>query len=198
MFNLIVGVIAKSGVVGVLLLMLLENLIPIIPSELILPLAGFQAAKGQFDPVVAIIAATIGSSLGGAAWYFLGRWYGLERLQTLAEGHGRWLPVTSGEILQAHTWFRRWGAVAVGLGRAMPGVRGVICIPAGIAQMPFLKFLIWSTLGAFAWSDLLVSSGYLLQSHCVVVQKWLNPVADAVLVLCVCFYLYRVFRRRPS
>ena len=73
MFNLITTVIAKSGVWGVFLLMLSENLIPVIPSELVLPLVGFQAAKGQFEPVAAIIAATAGSSIGGLAWYGVGR-----------------------------------------------------------------------------------------------------------------------------
>ena len=197
MFNLITGVIAKSGVWGVLLLMLVENLVPIIPSELVLPLAGYQAAKGQFDPVVAIIAATFGSAMGGLAWYALGRWFGLDRFQVLADRAGRWLPVSRREIAEADAWFQRWGPVAVCLGRALPGVRGVICIPAGIAEMSMPRFLIWSSIGAFAWSDLLVSSGYALHDHYDAVQGWLNPVADGFLASCIGFYLFRVSRYRP-
>ena len=198
MFNLITTIIAKSGVVGVFLLMLLENILPIIPSELILPLAGYQAADGQFDPVVVIIAATIGSVIGGCFWYGLGRWFGLHRLQAIANTHGRWLPITRSEVAKADAWFKRWGALAVCVGRTLPGVRGVICIPAGIGRMPLLKFLVWSTLGAFAWSDLLVSCGYILHTHYDLVEKWLNPVADGFLVLCAAAYLFRVIRYRPD
>lgn len=198
MFGLIAGAIAKSGAWGVFLLMLLENLVPVIPSELILPLAGFQAARGQLDPVLAVIAATAGSVIGGVAWYGLGRWYGLERLQKLADSHGRWLPITSDEVIHADRWFKRWGALAVVVGRSLPGVRGVICIPAGIAAMPIGWFLLWSSLGAAAWSTLLILAGYALNAHYDTVQHWLNPVANGFLVLCVALYLFRVVRYRPA
>ena len=198
MFSLITGVIAKSGVLGVFMLMVVENILPIIPSELILPLAGFQAARGQFDPVVVIIAATLGSAIGGAVWYGIGRWFGLQRLQRLATLGGRWSPFTIEEITTANVWFGRWGSLAVCVGRALPGVRGVICIPAGIARMPFLRYLIWSTIGTFAWSDLLVSSGYALHAHFGAVQQWLNPIADGFLILCGAFYLLRVIRYRAG
>jgi membrane protein DedA with SNARE-associated domain len=200
MFSFVTGVIAKSGIWGVFLLMLLENVAPILPSELILPLAGFQAAQGQFYPVAAIILATLGSALGGLAWYAVGRWIGLERLRTLADGHGRWLPVTGEEVARANAWFQRCGPFAVCIGRAAPGVRGVICIPAGVARMPLVRFLIWSSLGAFAWSDLLISSGYALRADYRIVAQWVNPVSDGLVILCVALYLLRVltYRKRKS
>lgn len=198
MFSLITTIIANSGIWGVFALMLLENLLPVIPSELILPLAGYQAAKGQFEPVLAIIMATAGSSIGGFSWYMVGRWYGLGRLQALADKHGRWLPFTSREISKANAWFQRWGPLTVCVGRALPGVRGVICIPAGIAHMPAPRFLLWSTIGAFAWSDLLISSGYALQAHYDSIQRWLNPVVDGLLICGLALYLLRVVRFRKS
>lgn len=198
MFSFITGVIAKSGLLGVALLMLLENLLPIIPSELILPLAGFQAARGQFDPVAAIVAGTAGSLAGGFVWYLVGRTLGVGRLQAFAQRGGRWFPVTPGEVGRANAWFCRWGALAVCVGRALPGIRGVICIPAGLARMSPLVFLIASGIGAFAWSDVLVSSGYALRAHYAVVEGWLNPLADGLFGLVLLLYLYRVLRARPQ
>ena len=178
--------------------MLVENLVPIIPSELILPLAGFQAARGQFSPLMATLAATIGSSLGGAAWYGLGRVFGLERLKALADNHGRWLPFTSNEISRADRWFQSWGRFAICVGRTIPGVRGVICIPAGIAAMPVTRFWLWSSIGALLWSSALVMTGYALNAHYSAVQRWLNPIADGFLIVCGLLYLLRVIRYRPG
>ena len=196
MFSLITGVIAKFGVWGVFFLMLLENLIPLIPSELILPMAGFQAARGQFDPVSAVLLATAGSSIGGAAWYAIGRWVGLERFNALSERHGRWLPVSRSELERSRDWFMRWGAAAVFIGRTLPGVRGVICIPAGIIKMRFSRFLAWSTAGALIWSGALVTAGYVLHDHYASVSTLLNPVADTFLGLSLALYLFRVARYR--
>ncbi len=195
MFSLTIEIIARFGVGGVFLLMLLENLVPIIPSELILPLAGFQAARRQFDPGLAVAAATLASVVGGGAWYALGRRVGFGRVGAFAERHGRWLPVTRQEVERANRWFCRWGVLAVCLGRALPGVRGVICIPAGMARMSLGAFILSSAVGSFAWSSVLVSSGYLLHAHYGVVQGWLDPVTDGVLAAFAGLYLFRVARR---
>ena len=124
--------------------------------------------------------------------------FGIERLKALAARHGRWLPITGREIIKADGWFQRWGPLTVCVGRALPGVRGVICIPAGIAHMPLPRFLLWSTIGAFAWSDLLVSSGYALRAHYDAIQQWLNPLVNGFLILCLTIYLVRVVRFRPA
>ncbi|MGI8839275.1 MAG: DedA family protein [Caulobacteraceae bacterium] len=196
MFNLIVGVIQKSGVVGVGLLMLLENVIPIIPSELIMPMAGYEAAKGAFSPMAAILAGTVGSIVGGTVWYGIGRQLGLERLKRWADGGGRWITLSPDEVTRGHAWFQRWGPAAVCIGRALPGVRGVICIPAGIARMPFWPFLLWSSLGALIWTTLLVLAGYGLNAEYRLVEHWLNPVTDGFVALCLIVYAVRVARYR--
>ncbi len=196
MISFVTGLIGKSGALGVMLLMLLENLVPVIPSELVLPLAGLQAARGQFQPVVVILAATAGSAVGGAVWYAIGRSYGLERLQRFVDRRGRWLPVTSAELGRADVWFKRWGWLAVLVGRALPGVRGVICIPAGVAAMPLSRFLLSSTVGAALWSALLIGAGYVLKAHYTVLEAWLNPAADAFVGLCLLVYAIRMWRRR--
>ena len=191
MFAFIAGLIGRNGVSGVFLLMLVENVLPVIPSELIMPMAGFETGTGlSFAGVV--LAGTIGSVLGASAWYALGRWLGLARLEALARRHGRWLTVTPTELWRADGWFRRWGALAVAAGRMLPGVRGVICIPAGLARMRVLPFLAACTIGSFAWCVLLAETGRLLRSRYVQVEGWLNPVADGLLLICTLAYAYRL------
>ena len=200
LFTLISQVIAKLGLAGVFLLMLVENLIPAIPSELILPLAGYEAALGAFDPWLAALVGAAASVIGGVVWYAVGRWLGLSRLRALAGWGGRWMAITPDEIDRAGAWFARWGPAAVCLGRALPGVRGVVCIPAGISRMPFWSFLLWSSIGASLWSVVLVFSGTLLRSHYLLLERWFNPVTDAFFAFCLAFYLWRVARpiRRPD
>ena len=192
MFAFIARVIGQSGATGVFLLMLVENLAPVIPSELIMPMAGFETGVGRLSFVGVVVCGTTGSVIGASAWYALGRWLGLERLQQLARRHGRWLTVTPSELRRADAWFRRWGALAVAVGRMLPGVRGVICIPAGVAGMRLLPFLVACTAGSFAWCMLLVEAGRLLRSRYVQVEGWLNPVADGVLLLCLAAYALRL------
>jgi membrane protein DedA with SNARE-associated domain len=196
MFNLIAGALQKTGIFGVFLLMLVENLIPVIPSELIMPMAGYEAARGSLDPVLTVLAGAVGSIIGGLLWYRLGYALGLERATHWAERHGRWVTLSAKDVARGVAWFDRWGAAAVCLGRMCPGVRGVICFPAGVAQMPFARFLLWSSIGATLWSALLVAGGYALKARFTVVGQWINPVSDSVLVICLLIYAVRLLRRR--
>ena len=192
MFDVISSWIAKAGPLGVFLLMFVENLFPPIPSEVIMPLAGYQAAAGAMSFGGVVAAGTLGSVLGALAWYGVGRYVGLDRLATWAERHGRWLTLRPDEVRRADEWFRRYGVVAVCVGRSLPGVRGVICIPAGIAGMPIVPFLVSCSLGSLAWCTLLTVAGYVLRANFRLVEHWLNPVTTAFLLICIATYLYRV------
>lgn len=198
MFTLVSNLIAKAGLGGVFLLMVLENVVPAIPSELILPMAGFDAARGQMNPILVAVVGGAGSVLGGIVWYFVGRWFGLDRLVRLAGRMGRWAAVTPEQLRIGERWFERWGAWLVAIGRCLPGVRGYICIPAGIARMPFARFLVWSTVGSMAWSALLVAAGMALNRHYGQVEQWVNPATEVVLGLCVLAYVVRVATWRTS
>lgn len=198
MFTLIASIIHRSGVLGVALLMLLENLVPVIPSELIMPMAGFESAGGAMGPVYVIVAGTAGSVVGGAAWYWAGRALGLERVMRWAKRGGRWITLSPHDVARGSAWFERWGAAAVCIGRSLPVVRGVICIPAGIARMPFGRFLLWSSVGALSWTTALTLAGYLLQARYVEVKAWLNPVTDVLIAALVVGYAVRVVRYRPA
>lgn len=198
MFDWIVALVEQSGYLGVALLMLAENLFPPIPSELIMPLAGFSAAQGKLNIVLVVLSGTIGSVLGALAWYYVGRWLGPDRLQRFAARHGRLLTLSPAEVNRARETFARWGAPAVFAGRLVPAVRTLISVPAGIAAMGLGRFLAWTTLGTTLWTAFLAGLGYLLQEQYQAVAGWVNPISNVVLGALVLVYFYRVVAFRTE
>lgn len=200
MFDWATSFIETHGLAAVGLLMFVENLFPPIPSELVMPLAGFTAARGDMSLALAIVAGGIGSLCGAVFWYWAGAALGATRLKRFADRHGRWLTLAPEDIDRACTWFHRHGGMAVLIGRLVPGVRTLISVPAGIAGMPFLPFLAWSAIGTAAWTAGLAGLGWVLESQYRVVADWTGPVSNIVVGILVLGYLYRVvtFRRRPA
>ncbi len=197
MFNWIVSFINSTGFLAVAALMFAENVFPPIPSELIMPLAGFAAARGDMNFILALVAGSIGSLLGAVLWYWIGMKLGAERLKRWAARHGRWLTLSPHEIDQSIDWFDRHGGKAVMIGRLVPAVRTLISVPAGISGMKFIPFLIYSSIGTVAWTSLLGIAGYLLQDQYQKVSTWMGPVSNVIVAGLVVWYLYRVatFRR---
>ncbi|WP_027132606.1 DedA family protein [Geminicoccus roseus] len=200
MFDWITNLVEHTGYAGIALLMLAENVFPPIPSELIMPLAGFAAERGQFSIAGVVLAGTVGSVLGALFWYYLGRWMGLRRLRGWAERRGRWLTISPDEVDRSKAWFDRHAGMAVFIGRLVPAVRTLISVPAGIARMPLGWFLLYSTVGTGVWTALLAGAGYVLGSQYELVQGWLNPVSNVVAAGLVLIYVYRVttFGRRGA
>lgn len=200
MFDWVTGVVERTGYAGVAFLMLLENVFPPIPSELIMPLAGFTAARGELSVPGVLLAGVAGSLAGALFWYQVGRWLGAERLKGWAARHGRWLTLSPGDVDQATGRFRRHGAVAVLVGRLIPAVRTLISVPAGIAGMGLPGFLLYSGVGTALWTGFLLAAGYLLEGQYQRVEGWVNPVANVVVALLALGYLYRLvtFPRRPA
>ena len=198
MFDWITGLVEQTGYLGIALLMLAENVFPPIPSELIMPMAGFTAARGKLSMVGVVVAGTAGSLAGALLWYYIGRWIGLERLKRWAAKHGRWLTISPEEVDEAAAWFNRHCGKAVLVGRLIPAVRTLISVPAGVAGMALMRFLTYSALGTALWTALLAAAGYLLEDQYQKVGDYLNPVSNVILGLIVLGYLYRVitFRRR--
>ena len=192
MASFIEGVVESTGVFGIALLMLLENVFPPIPSELIMPLAGYTAAQGDANIVLVIVAGTIGSLAGAFFWYWIGSAIGEERLKRFADRYGRWLTLSRSDIEKADDWFDRHGHKAVLIGRLVPTVRTLISIPAGLSEMSRSTFLIYSGIGTAAWTTLLAVLGYALGSQYEQVSAWIDPISIGVLLLIVAFYLYRV------
>ncbi len=200
MFDWITHVLDQTGYIGIALLMLAENVFPPIPSELIMPLAGFDASRGSMSLAWVILSGSVGSLAGAVFWYYVGRWLGCERIKRLAARHGRWITVSPEEIDRSADWFRRHSGKAVFIGRLVPAIRTLISIPAGVAEMSLGRFLLYSTLGTVLWTGFLAVSGYLLQAQYEKVSSYVNPVADIVVAIIVISYIYRVatFRRNVS
>ncbi|WP_134496665.1 DedA family protein [Microvirga pakistanensis] len=197
MFDWITGLIETSGYLGIALLMFAENVFPPIPSELIMPLAGFTAARGDLNFALVILAGTLGSVAGTLLWYVAGRLVTLERLKVFAARHGRWLTLSPEELERAQAFFLRHCGKAVLLGRLAPAIRTVVSVPAGIVRMGLPKFLLYSTLGTILWNTLLAGAGYMLEAQYQMVAQWMNPVTNTVLLVALAIYFYRVatFRR---
>ncbi|WMS41912.1 DedA family protein [Acuticoccus sp. MNP-M23] len=198
MFDWISALVHQGGYFGIAALMFLENVFPPIPSELIMPMAGFVAAEGGFNLWLAIAAGSLGSLASTLLWYEIGRRFGAERLKRMTFRWGRLLTMTPDEVDRAVDWFARHGGLAVLIGRLVPGVRTLISVPAGMARMPLSRFLAYSALGTVAWGGVLALAGYLLQSQYDRVAGWVNPAANVVVVTIVLIYLYRLatFDRR--
>ncbi len=196
MFDWITSLVDQVGALGVAILMFVENVFPPIPSELIMPLAGYQASQGDGAGwgglALMIVAGSLGSLAGAILWYWIGLRVGAERLKRFSRRHGRWLTLTPGEIDKAEAWFARYGGIAVFVGRLVPTVRTFISVPAGMARMPFWKFLLWTAFGTTIWTALLAFAGWWLGSRYQQVSAWMNPVSTAVLVAIVAWYLFRV------
>lgn len=194
----IIETINALGYAGIFLLMLAESLFPPIPSELIIPFAGYLAATGQLNLWLVLVTATAGAVVGMLPWYFAGRLFGLDRVRWLADRFGRIMTLNSEEIDTATDWFRRFGPIIVFVGRLLPLIRTLISVPAGLAAMPFWKFLLFSTLGALTWNSILVGAGFILAEHYELVETWLDPGTTIVLGLVVVIYIYRFITWRPT
>ena len=197
LFDWITSIVSESGYPGIVLLMLGENVFPPIPSELIMPLAGFVAATGQLDPVLVVLAGTLGSVLGALPWYYAGRWLGEKRMCAFAARHGRWLTLDDKDLGSAIRWFERHGRAAVLLGRLVPTVRTLISLPAGMARMPLVPFLVYSSIGSLLWTSALTAAGYLLESNYRLVSDYLDLAARIILGLIVLTYVCRLIAGGP-
>ena len=180
MFDWIAGIITSLGYAGIAMLTLLEHVFPPIPSEVILPLAGYVAASGELGIAMVIATATTGSLAGSTLWYAIGRRVGEERLRSWIDRHGRWLTLSAKDVDRAADWFERRGRFAVLLGRLLPGVRTFVSLPAGFTRMPWLPFLAYSAAGTLAWTAALVYAGMELQHNFAMVSGHINLATNVL------------------
>jgi membrane protein DedA with SNARE-associated domain len=191
------SIVDRLGEIGVGLLIFLENVIPPIPSEVILPLAGFRARTGALNVWLAWPAATAGSVLGALVLYGLGAWLGYDRVHTLAGK--RWFFLTSQKDLdRGQRIFGQHGGKIVLLGRCVPVIRSIVSIPAGIARMPIPRFLLLTTIGSGVWNALFIGLGWYLGENWDRVQSWLGPVTYVVLGLALVGLVWLAVRKVRS
>lgn len=195
MLEWITNTMNSLGYLGIGFLMFLENLFPPIPSELIMPLAGFTVSQGEMDMSLAIAAGVIGTIVGAVPWYYAGLLLGEERLKRLADRYGKWIGISGADILKSSRWFNRHGSKAVLLGRLVPGVRTLISIPAGISKMSVVPFFIYSTIGTTLWVGLLTYAGYLLGNNYKLIETFIDPISKIVVLSIIVAFLAFVIRR---
>jgi membrane protein DedA with SNARE-associated domain len=191
------SIVDRLGAAGVGLLILLENVVPPIPSEVILPLAGFRARSGALNVLAVWPAATAGSVLGALLLYGLGAWLGYERLHRLA-GHRWFVFVSQKDLDRGERVFERHGGKVVLLGRCVPFLRSVVSIPAGIAGMPLSRFLVLTTIGSGVWNAAFIALGWALGNNWDQVERYLGPISYVVLGLLAVGLVVLIVRRVRS
>lgn len=187
--------VVVAGLAGIFLAMVVENVFPPIPSEIVLPLAGFESARGELSFVPVVVAATLGSLVGALILYGLGRYGGRPAVRRW----GRILRVTDHELELADGWFHRWGTPVVLVARVVPLARSVVSIPAGMMRMSLVRFIALTTVGSLAWNVLLIGAGHQLGDNWERVADVVGRYSDVALLLVVAGVLaagYLLWRRR--
>ncbi|TDC36893.1 DedA family protein [Micromonospora sp. KC213] len=194
----VAGVIDSLGAVGVAFLVALESIIPPIPSEIVLAMAGYLSSEGRFSLVLIVLAATVGSLGGALALYWIGAALGEDRLK-------RWLDrlplVDLDDLEKADRWFERYGRWAVLIGRLVPVVRSLVSVPAGANRMRLGEFVLLTTLGSGVWNTLIVGAGYALGTRWSDVDRyssWFNYAISAVFAFMVASWTVKKVRRRRA
>ncbi len=190
------------GYGAILLAMFLENLIPPIPSELIMPLGGFYVYQGQLDFFPVVLAGLIGTVMGALPWYGIGRLVNEERLEQWLEKNGRWIGINPQELSRSRKWFNRYGVSLVFWGRLVPGIRTLISVPAGVELMPITPFLIWTTGGSLIWTLFLTITGFYLGNNYRNIEQWISPFSSIfktilILIISIAFInlIYKTLRK---
>ena len=173
------------GYAVIALVMLLENVFPPIPSEVVMPYGGYLVYQGRLELIPTVLAGLLGTVLGALPWYGIGRLINEQRLEQWLARHGRWIGIRPKELHRSREWFAKYGTALVFWGRLVPGIRTLISVPAGIEMMPVAPFLLWTTAGSLIWTLLLTLAGLALGEGYTNVEHWIEPVAKAVKLLLV-------------
>ena len=197
MTQFILDWIAWGGYFGIILLMALENIVPPIPSEVIMGLGGMAVARGRMQLGWLIAAGTLGTVAGNYVWYWLGRRFGYQGLRPFVDRWGRWLTVEWEDVERITRFFHERGGWVVFVARFMPTFRTLVSLPAGMGKMPHGRFILATAAGAAIWNCVLAGAGVLLDRNFRMLDRYVGPVAVALMVAAVGFYLYRVVTWTP-
>lgn len=194
----VVEVVSRLGVWGIALLMFLENVFPPLPSEVIMPLAGYLSTRGDLAFWPAVMAGSGGSLAGAMFWYWVGLRVSRKQLCDWVDAHGIWIAMTPEDVDRAVEWFQGHGRYSVLLGRLMPLVRTLISVPAGFSRMPRLRFLALSAVGTVIWTTALAYAGRVLGQQFHGVDRYIGPVSWFLVAAASLVYIYRVLRIRRA
>jgi len=180
------------------LAMFLENIIPPIPSEIIMPLGGFFVYQQKLNFYILVFWGLFGTILGSLPWYYLGRLVNEKRISNFLDKKGKYLGISSNDLIKSKKWFDKYGVSLVFWGRLVPGIRTLISVPAGIELMPLRRFLIWTTMGSLIWVALLTYAGYLFGENYPIIETYIDQIkyfVKPILILVFIYFLIKLLFR---
>ncbi len=172
------------------LAMFLENIIPPIPSEIIMPLGGFFVYQQKLNFYILVFWGVFGTILGSMPWYYLGKLVNEKRLSNFLNKRGKYIGITSNDLIKSRRWFDKYGVSLVFWGRLVPGIRTLISVPAGMELMPLRKFLIWTSLGSLIWVTLLAYAGFVFGENYPIIETYLNQIKFIVKPILILIFVY--------
>jgi alkaline phosphatase len=185
--------------------MFLENIIPPIPSEIIMPLGGFFVYQQKLNFYILVLWGVLGTIAGSIPWYYLGKLVNEKRLSNFLDKRGKFIGITSNDLIKSKRWFDKYGVSLVFWGRLVPGIRTLISVPAGMELMPLRKFLIWTSLGSLIWVALLTYAGFIFGENYQIIETYLDqikyilkPILILILVYFLIKFIIRVYKKNIS
>lgn len=191
-------IIGTLGYSGIALLMVIENVFPPIPSELVVPFAGFLISRGEMNFIAVVLASSIGTLIGTTFLYYLGMWLGEERLRLVLRRYGRYFFFPESSYDQALSAFNKHDKAVVFWSRLVPGLRSVISLPAGVAKMPLARFLFYTSLGTLIWNTLLAGGGVLLGNNWSQMMEFIDRFKYVMLPLLVALVVFWIVKQRVA
>ena len=197
--DFVINLVSDLGYFGIVLAMAAENIFPPIPSEAVMPMAGFLTTTGRFNLWLTIFAGVLGSLIGAVVLYYIGVWVGNSAFRIFLDRYGRFFMTTSKELDAAEKWFEKHGEKSVLFCRMIPIVRSIISVPAGFTKMPLKKFIIFTTVGTTAWTTFLAVVGVVLGENWErigSVMKRFEFLVIGIVGVLVGYYVIRQLRNR--
>ena len=191
----IISIMERLGYLGIALLMFLDNVFPPIPSEIIMPSAGYSASQGKLLLIGVIIAGSLGSLLAAAVLYWVGYKCSHQTIFKLVDRYGKYLFIKPHDVEKSLAWFEKYGHRIVFFGRMVPAVRSLISIPAGMSRMRFWKFMLYSGLGTIIWTTFLACVGFYLGENQALMQQIFSQVGYLIVAIVVAVIAWLLFRR---
>ena len=194
MEHIITEFISKWGYLAITILVLLENILPFIPSEIILTFAGLLSTKSDLSLPMLFVISTVASFVGLLVLYYISRLVSEERLYRFVDKYGKWIKLKGKDVARANDWFKRYGEVAVLVCRFVPVLRVLITIPAGINRMNVVKFVVLSLIGTTIWNFALIYLGSLLSDSWDVLMNGIHTYSYVMYVLLAVVIIYIIYR----
>ena len=191
----IISIMERLGYLGIALLMFLDNVFPPIPSEIIMPSAGYSASQGQLVLIGVIIAGSVGSLCAAALLYWIGYKCSHQAIFKFVDRYGKYLFIKAQDVKKSLAWFEQYGHRIVFFGRMIPAVRSLISIPAGMSHMPFWKFMFYSGLGTVIWTTFLAYVGFYFGENQALMQQIFSQVGYAIIGIVVAVVVWLLWRR---